>query len=77
MGSVLKNSGGTTTPSVPRQISCLLQWLENLPIILGFVLEKGEAVTTLSSYTTGQLQDLTDCSEKPETRVLTDLCVVI
>ena len=27
---------------------CLLQWLENLPIFLGFALEKGEAVATLS-----------------------------
>ena len=76
LGSVLKNSGGTTTP-FPIQISCLLQWLENLPICLGFVLEKGEAVATLSRYTTDQFQDLADCSKKPETRVFSDLCLVI
>ena len=55
--SVLRNSG-STTPAFPGQIPCLLQWLENLPICLGFVLEKDEAVVTLSPYTTGQLQDL-------------------
>ena len=55
--SVLRNSG-STTPAFPGQNPCLLQWLENLPICLGFVLEKDEAVVTLSPYTTGQLQDL-------------------
>ena len=55
--SVLRNSG-SATPAFPGQIPCLLQWLENLPICLGFVLEKDEAVVTLSPYTTGQLQDL-------------------
>ena len=55
--SVLRNSG-STTPAFPGQIPCLLQWLENLPICFGFVLEKDEAVVTLSPYTTGQLQDL-------------------
>ena len=58
---VLKNSGSTTT----GQISCLLQWLENLPICLRFVLEKGKAVVTLFPNTTGQLQDLKDCSKEP------------
>ena len=58
---VLKNSGSTTT----GQISCLLQWLENLPICLKFVLEKGKAVVTLFPNTTGQLQDLKDCSKEP------------
>ena len=58
---VLKNSGSTTT----GQISCLLQWLENLPICLKFVLEKGKAVITLFPNTTGQLQDLKDCSKEP------------
>ena len=62
--SVLRNSG-STTPAFPGQIPCLLQWLENLPICLGFVLEKDEAVVTLSPYTTGQLQDLADCSKEP------------
>ena len=74
--SVLRNSG-STTPAFPGQIPCLLQWLENLPICLGFVLEKGEAVVTLSPYTTGQLQDLADCSKEPETRVFSDLCLVV
>ena len=60
-----------------NQISCQLQWLENLPICLGFVLEKGEAVVTRSPYTTGQLQDLTDCSKEPEVRVFSDFCLVI
>ena len=50
---------------------------ETYPICLGFVLEKGEAVATLSQYTTRQLRDLTDCSKKPEMRVFSDLCLVI
>ena len=58
---VLKNSGSTTT----GQISCLLQWLENLPICPRFVLEKGKAVVTLFPNTTGQRQDLKDCSKEP------------
>ena len=58
---VLKNSGSTTT----GQISCLLQWLENLPICLRFVLEKGKAVVTLFPNTIGQRQDLKDCSKEP------------
>ena len=74
--SVLINSGGTT-PAFPGQIPCLLQRLENLPICLGFSLEKGEAVVTLSPYTTGQFQDLADCSKEPETRVFSDLCLVV
>ena len=57
---VLKNSGSATT----GQISCLLQSLENLPICLRFVLEKGKAVATLFPNTTGQLQDLKDCSKE-------------
>ena len=74
--SVLINSDGTT-PAFPGQIPCLLQRLENLPICLGFSLEKGEAVVTLSPYTTGQFQDLADCSKEPETRVFSDLCLVV
>ena len=76
LGSVLNNYGSTTT-AFPEQISRILLWLDNLPICLGFVLEKGEAISTLHPHTTGQLRDLTDPSKEPETRAFSNLCQVI
>ena len=67
---------GSTDRSIPQQISCLLQFLDSVPICLGFVLE-GEAVTTLSPCTTGQLRDLTDSAKEPETRVFSTSCQVV
>ena len=75
LGSVLQINGSTDR-SFQQQISCALQFLESVPICLGFVLE-GEAVTTLSPYTTGRLRDLTDSAKEPETRVFSTSCQVV
>lgn len=67
---------GSTARSFQQQISSILQFLDSVPICLGFVLE-GETVTTLSPYTTGQLRDLSDSANEPETRVFSTSCQVV
>ena len=75
LGSVLQINGSTAR-SFPQQISCILQFLDSVPICLGFVPE-GEVVTTLSLYTTGQLWDLSDSAKDPKTRVFSTSCQVV
>ena len=72
LGSLLQINGSTAR-SFPEQISCILQFLDSVPICLGFVLE-GEAVTNLSPCSTGQLRDLSDSAKTPETRVFSTSC---
>ena len=76
LGTVLKINC-STVKSFPEQICRILQCLDNVPICLGFVLEKGQVVTTLSPYITGQLRDLSDSAKEPETRVFSTSCQVI
>ena len=75
LGSVLQINGSTAR-SLPQQISSILQFLDSVPICLGFVIE-GEAVTTLSPHTTGQLRDLSYSAHEPETRVFSTSCQVV
>ncbi|XP_068726810.1 uncharacterized protein [Montipora capricornis] len=76
LGSVLRIDETKGAP-LAEEISLILQYLNSVPICLGFILEEDQSITSLSHYTVGQLTDLSDPAKRPETRVYSGSCQVL
>ncbi|XP_068687200.1 uncharacterized protein [Montipora foliosa] len=76
LGSLLRIDETRGAP-LTEEISLILQYLNTVPICLGFILEEDQSITSLSHHTVGQLTDLSDPAKRPETRVYSGSCQIL